>query len=100
MVRSRSTAIVQRVSNKARWPNPSAFKGERSTRSNDMGVPPYVVEKMLNHTFDGVMAFYNHATYDAERRQALQGWSTRLKALVEEQAAHIVSLRRAAQTVA
>jgi hypothetical protein len=35
-----------------------------------MGVPPYVVEKMLNHTFDGVMAVYNHATYDAERRQA------------------------------
>jgi hypothetical protein len=79
---------------------PISIQGERSTRNNDMGVPPYVVEKMLNHTFDGVMAFYNHATYDAERRQALQGWSTRLNALVEEQAAHIVSLRRAAQTVA
>ena len=27
-----------------------------STRNNGMGVPPYVVEKMLNHTFDGAMA--------------------------------------------
>src|SRR5262249_5446898 len=47
-----------------------------STRNNDMGVPPYIVEKMLNHTFDGAMAAYNHATYDAERRAALDAWST------------------------
>ena len=46
-----------------------------STRHNAMGVPPYVVEKMLNHTFSGVMGVYNHATYDAERRQALEAWS-------------------------
>ena len=32
-----------------------------STRNNAMGVPPYVVEKMLNHSFGGVMAVYNRA---------------------------------------
>ena len=37
--------------------------------------PPYIVEQMLNHILDGVMAVYNHATYDAERRQALEAWS-------------------------
>ena len=52
-----------------------------STRNNAMGVPPYIVEKMLNHTFDGVMAVYNHATYDAERRQALEAWSAWLLTL-------------------
>jgi hypothetical protein len=57
-----------------------------------MGVPPYVVEKMLNHTFDGVMAVYNHATYDAERRQALEAWSTYLTGMASERAA-VVSLR-------
>lgn len=58
-----------------------------STRNNGMGVPPYVVEKMLNHVFDGVMAVYNHATYDAERRQALEAWSAYLTGLASPPAA-------------
>jgi hypothetical protein len=57
-----------------------------STRNNGMGVPPYVVEKMLNHVFDGVMAVYNHATYDAERRQALEAWSACLTGLASPSA--------------
>ena len=65
-----------------------------------MGIAPYVVEKMLNHTFDGVMAVYNHATYDVERRQALEAWSTWLTALVEKQPADVVSLRQVSQQVA
>ncbi len=60
-----------------------------STRNNGMGVPPYVVEKMLNHTFDGVMAVYNHATYDAERRQALEAWSMYLAGLASPSSAAV-----------
>ena len=48
---------------------------------------------MLNHTFDGVMAVYNHATYDAERRAALDGWSTWLLGLTDAPA-EVVKLRR------
>jgi integrase len=65
-----------------------------STRNNGMGVPPYVVEKMLNHTFDGVMAVYNHATYDAERRQALDAWSAWLADFIGKRPADVVSLRQ------
>jgi integrase len=68
-----------------------------STRNNAMGVPVYVVEKMLNHSFDGVMAVYNQASYDAERRQALEAWSAWLKGLVEKPPADVVPLRRASQ---
>jgi integrase len=79
-----SRHIIQRwlIGNGSGW---SAHDLRRtfSTRNNDMGVPPYIVEKMLNHVFDGVMAVYNHATYVAERRQALEAWSAWLKALVE-----------------
>jgi integrase len=63
-----------------------------STRNNGMGVPPYVVEKMLNHTFDGVMAVYNHAAYDAERRQALEDSSAYLMEMASPSAA-VVPLR-------
>ena len=71
-----------------------------STRNNDMGVPPYIVEKMLNHTFDGAMAAYNHATYDAERRAALEAWSTWLRGLVESHPAEVISIRAASRQTA
>jgi hypothetical protein len=48
---------------------------------------------MLNHIFDGVMAVYNHATYDAERRQALEAWSTWLLNLFQRQPVEVVPLR-------
>jgi len=68
-----------------------------STRINAMGVPVYVVERMLNHTFDGVMAVYNHASYDAERRQALEAWSAWLAGFIGKRPADVVPLRQASQ---
>ncbi|MCF7979736.1 MAG: tyrosine-type recombinase/integrase [Chromatiaceae bacterium] len=38
-----------------------------ATRMADAGVEPFIVERMLNHTLDGVMAVYNHAEYASER---------------------------------
>ena len=64
-----------------------------STRNNAHGVPVYVVEKMLNHSFDGVMAVYNHASYDDQRREALEAWSSWLLALVDARPADVVTLR-------
>jgi integrase len=63
-----------------------------STCNNAMGVAPYVVEKMLNHTFDGTMSVYNHATYDTERRAALEAWSAWLLRLIDPPA-DVVPLR-------
>ena len=76
-----------------------------STRMNEkqpkgMGVAPYIVEKMLNHTLGGVKAIYNQATYDAERQQALEAWSAWLKGLVEKAPAGIISLRQVSQQMA
>lgn len=68
-----------------------------STRINGMGVAPFVVEKLLNHTFDGVMAVYNHASYEKERREALDAWSDWLEALMREQPAEVVPLRAASR---
>ncbi|MDZ7754455.1 MAG: tyrosine-type recombinase/integrase [Gammaproteobacteria bacterium] len=41
-----------------------------STRLNDAGVEPYVVEKCLNHRMNGVMAVYNRAAYREQRIEA------------------------------
>jgi integrase len=71
-----------------------------STRINGMGVAPYVVEKLLNHTLPGVMGIYNRQEYLAERQQALEAWSAWLKGLVETPPADVVSLRQASQQAA
>ena len=67
-----------------------------ATRNHDMGVPPHIVEKMLNHSFDGVMAVYNRATYDDERQKALETWGAWLGQLVGARPARVVPLRRSA----
>jgi integrase len=43
-----------------------------STRLNDAGVEPYVVEKLLNHRMQGVMAVYNRAEYAEQRIKAYE----------------------------
>lgn len=65
-----------------------------ATRNNDAGVAPYVVEKMLNHSMGGVMGTYNRAEYLTERQDALDAWSAWLLALVTEQPAAVIPLRR------
>ena len=64
-----------------------------ATRNNAMGVPPHIVEKMLNHSFDGMMAVYNRADYDAERRAGLEAWSTWLGGMADHRPADVIQLR-------
>jgi integrase len=55
-----------------------------STRVNGMGVGPHIVERMLNHTLEGVMKVYNHAEYTDERRDAAARWAVELERLINE----------------
>lgn len=52
-----------------------------STRLHKLGVQPYVVEKLLNHRMEGVMAVYNQHDYAEERLEALEKWSAELRRL-------------------
>lgn len=55
-----------------------------STKLNDLGQPPHVVEQMLGHTMGGVMAIYNRSQYLPEKRQALEIWLDRLELLASD----------------
>jgi integrase len=41
-----------------------------ATRMADNGVEPFIVERVLNHKLEGVMAVYNRAEYEQERIDA------------------------------
>lgn len=50
-----------------------------ATRLHDAGTFPHVVEKMLNHRMQGVMAVYNRAEYREERLAAYKSWANLLQ---------------------
>jgi integrase len=67
-----------------------------ATRMADLGVQPHVIEAVLNHASghkSGVAGIYNRATYDKEKREALNLWATHLLAVVEGSPSKIVALR-------
>lgn len=43
-----------------------------ATRMADNGVEPFIVERVLNHKLEGVMAVYNRAEYEQERISAAE----------------------------
>lgn len=61
---------------------PHDLRRTAATRMNDLGVAPHVVEKILNHTMQGVMAVYNRAEYSDERAKAMLLWGKELQRIV------------------
>ncbi len=49
-----------------------------STHVNALTQAPHVVEKLLNHTMEGVMATYNRHDYWAEKVAAMDAWAEKL----------------------
>ena len=57
------------------------------TELNELGVEPYVIEKLVNHSMSGVMAIYNQAEYTEGRIAAAKLWSEHVIRIVEDQPA-------------
>ena len=47
-----------------------------------LGISRLTVSKILNHVETGVTAVYDRHGYDAEKRHALDTWSSRLEEIV------------------
>ncbi|UUZ75571.1 site-specific integrase [Polaromonas sp. P1(28)-13] len=60
---------------------PHDFRRTFSSRMADMGQMPHVVEKILDHQMEGVMAVYNLASYLPERKAAMDVWGKQLDLL-------------------
>jgi integrase len=54
-----------------------------------VGVLPHIIEAVVNHQSghkDGIAGIYNKATYDREKREALNLWAEHVMTLVEDRA--------------
>lgn len=63
---------------------PHDLRRTAATRMNELGVAPHVVEKILNHSMQGVMAVYNQAEYADERTAAMQKWADEIERIIAE----------------
>lgn len=71
------------------------FRSMASTRLNEMGFPPDVIELQLAHAErDEVRGAYNRATRMAERRKMMQKWADYLDGL--RRSGNVVSMNRGA----
>ena len=69
------------------------------TRMAELGVQPHIIEAVINHASGhkgGVAGVYNRATYDREKRAALNLWAEHVLAVVEGRTATVVSMKRGA----
>jgi integrase len=67
-----------------RW-RPHDLRRTVATRMAELGVPPHIIEAVLNHVSghkSGVAGIYNRATYDKEKREALNLWAEHLLAVI------------------
>lgn len=76
--------------------SPHATRTTGSTRLNEMGFRPDVIEKQLAHTEpNAVRRTYNHAEYLDERAKMMQQWADLLDAWQAGNAGKVVPLRAA-----
>jgi len=83
-VRSRTTcmsdntlnAALRRMGYSKEQMTAHGFRSMASTRLNELGYPPDVIEKQLAHSErNKVRAAYNHASYLPQRREMMQFWA-------------------------
>lgn len=75
--------IYARLQHDDAW-TPHDLRRTFSTKLNDLGIAPHVVEQMLGHKMGGVMAVYNRSQYVPEKRAALEVWLDRLDILADK----------------
>jgi integrase len=68
----------------AKW-TPHDLRRTAATRMGDIGILPHIVEKILGHTMQGVMAVYNRNDYPNEQRDALIKWADRIELLARKE---------------
>ena len=72
------------------------FRALASTRLNEMGWPPDVIERQLGHAErNKVRDAYNRATYLDERRRMMTAWANYLDGL--KNGASVTPIRRVAR---
>ncbi|WP_131112220.1 tyrosine-type recombinase/integrase [Sulfuricystis thermophila] len=70
------------------------FRRTLISRLPDLGFEPFLGHKIANHVLSGVFAHYNHNSYEAQRKAALEAWAALIELLAAGE--NMTQLQRAA----
>jgi integrase len=74
---------------------PHDLRRTARTRFAELGISDIVAERVLGHKLQGMLGIYNRHSYDAEKREALEKWESRLKEIVAAPSfQNVISIRR------
>jgi integrase len=74
---------------------PHDLRRSFATHAAEIGIAPHIIEAVLNHVSGfrrGVHGVYNRASYEREKRIALDRWADWLMSLVEGRATNVIAL--------
>jgi integrase len=77
---------------------PHDLRRSFATHAAGIGIQPHIIEACLNHVSghkSGVAGIYNKATYEPEKRTALERWAEHLLAVVDGRKAAMAPMKRA-----
>ena len=61
---------------------PHDLRRTAASHMTSIGIPRFVVGKILNHSEQSITAVYDRHSYDAEKRQALEAWAQQLQRII------------------
>lgn len=76
----------RRIINKLGWDDrttPHDLRRTMRSKLSEIGIPPMIAEKVLNHKIPGIINVYDRHDYLEEKREALQKWSDYLKVVLK-----------------
>lgn len=74
--------LWKRLNHNEKW-TAHDFRRTLATHMSDLGVAPYVVEQLLDHSLGGVMQIYNRSQFIPEKKEALAMWHKRVESLIQ-----------------
>ena len=90
------TQALQRSQNHFGIPRftPQDLRRTAASHIAALGVPRFIIERLLNHTDRTVTARYDRYEYSNEKRDALEKWDRKLRALLYGETAEVVEFSR------
>jgi len=74
---------------------PHDLRRTAASRMTSAGVSRFEVKKILNHADPDITAVYDRHSYDEEKKQALEVWGNKLRAILSADTADILRFRNA-----
>jgi integrase len=83
--------LLHKASNTANW-SLHDLRRTASTRMQEAGVPPHIIDAVLNHQLQGVAGNYMHSSMDRLKSDALKQWNSQLAVILK--GATVIPMRR------